>query len=154
MKKQIQLGNKDFILDSDTQTMWDIQDKRFQSQKLRSGYQAVRTQGKNYYLHRLMAQAFIPNPDNLPQVNHKDSNKLNNNLNNLEWISHANNIKHGFATGDYKKTKAPKFTHAEIYLIRWHLAAGASQYKTAARFGVPRETIQKIASGTNYGALV
>lgn len=41
--------------------------------------------------HRLVAEAFIPNPDNLPYVNHKDENKLNNNINNLEWISSSEN---------------------------------------------------------------
>lgn len=49
---------------------------------------------RTYKVHRLVAQAFIPNPDNLPQVNHKDGNKGNNNVPNLEWISNADNAKH------------------------------------------------------------
>lgn len=49
---------------------------------------------KSLKIHRLVAQAFIPNPLNLPQVNHKDGNKLNNNVNNLEWVSPSENTRH------------------------------------------------------------
>lgn len=50
---------------------------------------------KWYSIHRLVAQAFIPNPNNLPQVNHKDENKLNNNINNLEWCTASYNNTYG-----------------------------------------------------------
>lgn len=59
--------------------------------------------GKNkhlwFYAHRLVANAFIPNPNDLPQVNHKDGNKNNNNVNNLEWCTQGYNMSHGFKTG-------------------------------------------------------
>ena len=51
------------------------------------------------YLHRLLAELFIPNPDNLPQVNHKDGNKLNCSLDNLEWVSVQDNIIHAYQHG-------------------------------------------------------
>lgn len=51
---------------------------------------------KKRTLHCLLAEVFIPNPDNLPQVNHKDGDKLNNQLSNLEWVSSRDNVRHAF----------------------------------------------------------
>lgn len=59
-----------------------------------SGYLAMNIDGKHKYVHRLVAEAFIPNPDNKPFVNHKDGNKQNNHVDNLEWCTQAENIRH------------------------------------------------------------
>lgn len=53
-------------------------------------------------IHRLVAQAFIPNPHNLPEVNHKDCNRENNYSNNLEWVTHINNIQYSSSKGHYR----------------------------------------------------
>ena len=50
---------------------------------------------KRYQVHRLVAEAFIPNPDNLPIVNHKDENKINNCVWNLEWCTYSYNLTYG-----------------------------------------------------------
>lgn len=49
--------------------------------------------------HRLMAETFIPNPDRLPVVNHKDGNKLNWKVSNLEWCDQSTNVRHAYRTG-------------------------------------------------------
>jgi hypothetical protein len=52
---------------------------------------------KNHTIHRLVANAFVPNPNNYKEVNHKDENKQNNNADNLEWCSRAYNMSYGTA---------------------------------------------------------
>jgi hypothetical protein len=56
-------------------------------------------QRKAFQVHRLVAMTYIPNPHNLPQVNHKDGNPLNNHVSNLEWVTQAENIQHGIKLG-------------------------------------------------------
>lgn len=50
---------------------------------------------RKFYIHKLVANAFLPNPNNLPEVNHKDENKENNKVDNLEWCTHKYNINYG-----------------------------------------------------------
>lgn len=60
-----------------------------------SGYLRIKLNNENgrkaFYVHRLVAMAFIPNPDNLPEINHKDHSKLNNSCFNIEWTTHKSN---------------------------------------------------------------
>ena len=74
------------------------QNKSIKKTERKDGYVKVRINHgdcvKNYFVHRLVALAFIPNENNLPQVNHIDGNKSNNTVANLEWCSEKENQKH------------------------------------------------------------
>jgi hypothetical protein len=65
----------------------------------KKGYRTFELDGKAHRIHRLVATLFIPNILNKPQVNHKDGNKLNNNVDNLEWCSNLENMQHAYRTG-------------------------------------------------------
>ncbi len=66
----------------------------------KNGYQSIDLRidkkHKRYLLHRLIAECFIPNPQNKPEVNHMDGDKTNNDISNLEWATHSENGKHSY----------------------------------------------------------
>jgi hypothetical protein len=75
--------------------VYSIKYKRLLSKYISiDGYECIGLQGKTNFIHRLLATQFIENKLNLPMVNHKDGNKLNNNVDNLEWCSYSYNSKH------------------------------------------------------------
>lgn len=78
---------------------------------------------KMYKVHRMVAQAFIPNPDNLPIINHKDENPINNNVDNLEWCDSEYNNNYGTARERARNTRLRNGTWSglskEEYMKKW-----------------------------------
>lgn len=90
-----------------------------------SGYCYVVIRNKNQLLHRLVAQAFIPNPDNKPCVNHIDGDKSNNHVDNLEWVTPKENTAHAIRSGlmvtspkEHMKIMASHRSHAISKSVR------------------------------------
>ena len=104
---------------------------------------------KSVEIHRLVAKAFIPNPDNLIVVNHIDGNIKNNNVTNLEWCTHSYNSKHAYMIGTKKPIRGEEnvqsvLTDKEVIEIRRLNASGYSQRKLGKMFNVCHSTIRKI----------
>lgn len=95
---------------SDDGRLWSNKSNKFLKPSLdKDGYikfgLSIAGKVKTCYAHRLVAQAFIPNPHNLPQVNHKDENKINNNVNNLQWCDSNYNNNYGQHNTKISETK-------------------------------------------------
>lgn len=106
---------------------------------------------KSYRMaHRLVAEAFIPNPENKPEVNHKDGNKLNNSIENLEWVTRSENAVHGFDNGllvhgfNHHSSKLKPDQVRDIY-------SADGKYRDIARaFGVCAQTVCNIKRKSAY----
>ena len=88
--------------------------KQLSPQKRQHGYLGIQLHGKGgnkrgfktFSVHRLVAEAFIPNPNNYPEVNHIDENKANNRVENLEWVTHKQNMNCGTVPQRFKGRKS------------------------------------------------
>lgn len=123
----------------------------------KQGYKVISFKNKdvtaNPVVHRLVAIAFIPNPDNLPQVNHIDGNKSNNDFTNLEWCTAKENINHAFMLG--LKPQGEDSPYAKIDELTAHkicdmLSKGIPNTEIARILGITKSTVSKIKSGKSW----
>jgi len=97
-------------------------------------------------IHRLVLEAFI-GPSLERECNHKDGNKLNNDLKNLEWVTHQENINHAVKEGLHprgERVHTSKFTEDQVREIRELCAAGFSNLEISEMYDVARQTIGDI----------
>lgn len=103
-------GYENRYLISDKGEVKSIKHNKILKKELRRNYWSVQlfngVKYKHFSIHRLVGLNFIDNPDNLPYINHKDENKLNNNVNNLEWCTCSYNINYGTSITRSKEKKS------------------------------------------------
>lgn len=102
-------------------------------------------------VHRLIAEAFIDNPDRYKCINHLNGIKTDNSIENLEWCSHIQNMQHAFNTGlannTGEKNGQCKLTSKQVSEIKQRLISGESQYSIAKDYPVTRSVIEGIKIG-------
>lgn len=115
-------------------------------------YVILSKESQNYFrsIHRLSAIAFIPNPNNLPEVNHINGIKDDNRLDNFEWCTRKENIDHAWKTGLAKAQKgvnhgSAKLTEKEVLEIR-AIGRTASAKEIASLYGIKDHAVYKILS--------
>jgi hypothetical protein len=105
------------------------------------------------YVHRLVAEAFLRNPSNLPQVNHKNRDRKHNHVKNLEWVTCAENNRHTAVSGSYanryhvrgEDSGKAKLTEDDVRQMRALSAAGHTHRMLSTAFGVSYTTAARVA---------
>lgn len=124
----------------------------------KKGYQYVylsysHTGRVKWYIHRLVAKHFIPNPENKPQVNHIDCNKQNNSVDNLEWCTNNENQKHASLNNLHchgEQHKSHKFNEVNIKLLPKLTTIGFTISQLNRLTGVANINIEKVIKGKTW----
>lgn len=151
MRKNQFLSFEDYIVTKDGEVYNKRNGHKLKPQINGTGYYRVGIGGKLYFVHRLVAKMYIPNPKNKPQVNHKDGNKLNNNVDNLEWVTNRENTLHAIKTGLQpieEKSKVSKLKRSQVKFIKSH--DEMTRKELADLFNISENTISDIRNGRTW----
>lgn len=165
MNDSVKIGDK-YIITRDGRVFTFHENwHKWKEQKYRRhshGYMRVTIYGKDEYVHRLVANYFVPNPNGYSEVNHIDGNKENNCADNLEWCTRSQNNRHAFQTGlrSYEELRAiaklpklqrRKFSDSQIREIR---QSSLSDTELSKKYGVARGVIYQIRKLKSYKEVV
>lgn len=146
--------------DGKVYTYWTNHKKWKEQKPLRhtSEYLRASINLKDEYIHRLVAKCFIENPRGHKEVNHKDGNKENNTVENLEWCTRSENNRHAFKTGlrSYEELKAmakmPRYTRRKLTSeqVREIRKSNKSDTEISRIYGLSRGAVYSIKKGKTY----
>ena len=154
MYKEIRGFEGKYSVDEDGNVFSHINGRKLK-QGITRGYHCVSLADKSRLVHRLVAEAFLPDFLTKPQVNHIDGNKTNNALSNLEMATASENVAHAYMTGLKVGLKGEnhgkaKLSNADVITIKRLLLTGEMVTSIARKFGVSNPTISLIKSGKTW----
>ena len=116
------------------------------------GYVMTSINGKLKYVHRLVAEKYLPNPNNLPAINHKDGNTSNNHVDNLEWTTKRKNCEHARLNGlsELKSQGIKDLTFEEYVEMKKLRDSGLSYRKIGEKMNINSSRVQAIIKGKRY----
>jgi len=172
MEKVIE-GFDNYTVDKEGNVRSAITGKVLKQQLTKKGYMSVDLYKSGVKaharVHRLVCKAFLPNPTNKPQVNHIDSNRKNNSVENLEWCTPKENAQHAWGKGGMKTnfhrkggqpgphrgedSPSAKLTVEKVVSIRKLLDWGMPPARLGSMFGVSGTAIRKIKTGRSWAWL-
>ena len=139
------LSLTDYIITKEGEIFNKRNGKKLKPQKNGKGYLRISIGGKLMFVHRLIAELYIPNPDNKPQVNHINGNKLDNRVENLEWVTNMENRKHALINLLHyqgEQCSWSKLNKEKVDFIRLHKEL--SNKELATLYGVSVGTIKDV----------
>lgn len=151
MRKGDYLKLSDYIINENGQIINKKNGHVLKGQPNGKGYLRVSIGGRLYFIHRLVAEKYIPNPDGKPQVNHIDGDKTNNAASNLEWATNKENRIHALKNGLHLKGEQcpwSKLTPDDVQYIRNH--KDRSNTVLANQFNVSRSTIRAVKNNLSW----
>jgi hypothetical protein len=148
-------GYEKYVIFSDGR-IWSRSKKHFMNPSPNTdGYPQTMFNRKSKTVHILIAKAFVPNPRNLKEVNHKDGVKTNNHYSNLEWVTRGENIKHSYRLGlrnsDGAKKASSKLKEWQVKAIRWlYKYTKTTQKELGSFYGVTQSHIGYIVNNKSW----
>ena len=162
MSKEIYVGGRKYTIYSDG-TIYGVSGNLLKQRPNPDGYATVTLgdgkQRKNYSVHRLVAEYFLPNPNNLTDVDHLDGNRMNPRVENLEWVSHQENISRAKARGSYngryvgEKNPKARLTEEIVLKLRAEYAQGVTIQEMVKKYGFAWNTIGNAVKGYTWAHL-
>ncbi len=148
--EQIKGVSEKYLISKEGYVLNTKTNKRLAGMYTEVGYLRVNLEGKHHRVHRLVAEAFIPNPDKLPEVNHLNGIRDDNRVENLEWCSRLENMQHAYARGTHAALMGQKLTPEMRRKVRVLIREGFAQMEIARALDVSLDIVKNYVKNGSY----